>query len=102
MVGFSVSLYELVVGGADALEGLDQQNDDVGDNQLVLSLRQPVAMQFPRVLVVFQARPQLVDVGQDGGIGLSDAVHMRVRGIASLRYALHQGGSCTGYRRYRE
>ena len=31
MVGFSV-LYELVVGGADALEGLDQQNNDVGDN----------------------------------------------------------------------
>jgi hypothetical protein len=30
VVGFSVSLYELVVGGADAPEGLDQQNDDVG------------------------------------------------------------------------
>jgi hypothetical protein len=32
LVGFGVSLYEFVVGGADALEGLDQQNDDVGDN----------------------------------------------------------------------
>jgi len=28
---FGVSLYELVIGGADALEGLDQQNDHVGD-----------------------------------------------------------------------
>jgi hypothetical protein len=32
MVGFRLGLYELVVSGADALEGLDQQNDDVGDN----------------------------------------------------------------------
>jgi hypothetical protein len=63
VVGFSVSLYELVVGGADALEGLDQQTDDVGDNLPVVSLRQPVAMQFPPVLVVFQAKPQLVDEG---------------------------------------
>lgn len=28
-------------------------------------------------------------VGHDGGIGLSDAVHMRLRGVASLPYALH-------------
>ena len=61
MVGFGVSLYELVVGGADALKGLDQQNDDVVDNELVVSIRQSVAMQFPTVLVVFQPRPQLVD-----------------------------------------
>jgi hypothetical protein len=32
VVGFSVSLQELVVGDADALEGLDQQSDDVADN----------------------------------------------------------------------
>ena len=32
MVGFSVSLYEFVVGGSDALEALDQQTDDVGDD----------------------------------------------------------------------
>jgi hypothetical protein len=32
VVGFCVSLYEIVVGGADALEGLDKQNNDVGDN----------------------------------------------------------------------
>ena len=32
MDSFGVSLYELVVGGAEALDGLDQQNDDVGDN----------------------------------------------------------------------
>ena len=62
MVGLSVSLYQLVVGGADALERLDQQNDDVGDNFLVVSLRQPVAMQFLPILVVFQPRP-LVDDG---------------------------------------
>jgi hypothetical protein len=31
VVCFDVSLQELVAGGADALEGLDQQNDDVGD-----------------------------------------------------------------------
>jgi hypothetical protein len=32
MVGFRVGLYELVVSGADALESLDQQDDDLGDN----------------------------------------------------------------------
>ena len=46
-----------------ALEVLDEQNDDAGDNQLVASLRQPVAVQFPPVFVVLEARPQLVDEG---------------------------------------
>jgi hypothetical protein len=32
VVGFSASLQELVVGDADAPEGLDQQSDDVGNN----------------------------------------------------------------------
>jgi hypothetical protein len=36
--------------------------DDVGYDQFVLSLR-PVAVQFPAVLVVFKARPQLRDHG---------------------------------------
>jgi hypothetical protein len=62
-VGFGVSLQELVVGDADALESLDQQSDDFSDYLSVVSLREPVAVQFPTVLVVFQARPQLVDHG---------------------------------------
>lgn len=42
---------EIVIGDADALEGLDQQSDDVGYDQFVVSLRQPVAVQFPAVAV---------------------------------------------------
>ena len=53
VVGFDASLSELVVGAADALERLVQQTDDVADNELVISLRQPIAMQFPPVLVVW-------------------------------------------------
>jgi len=34
VVGFGMSPYELVVGVTDALEGLDQETDDVGDNLL--------------------------------------------------------------------
>jgi len=54
-----VSPQELVVGDADAdaVESLGQQSDDVSDDLSVVTLREPVAVQFPTVLVVFQARP---------------------------------------------
>ena len=39
MVGLRMRLHELVVGGADALEGLDQQNDDVQGFCLAVALR---------------------------------------------------------------
>jgi hypothetical protein len=51
-VDFHVSNQELVVGGADGLENLNQQGDDVSDDLLVVSLGEPPAMQFPTVLVV--------------------------------------------------
>ena len=60
-----MSLQELVVGDADALESLDQQSDDVSDDLSVVSLRESVAVQFPTALVIFQARPQLVDDGYE-------------------------------------
>jgi hypothetical protein len=62
-LGLDVRPKEIVIGDADALEGRDQQSDDVGYDQFVLSLRQPVAVQFPALLVVFEARPQLGDHG---------------------------------------
>ena len=62
-VDFGVSLQELIVGDADALESLNQQGDDFSDYLSVVSFREPVAVQFPTVLLVFQARPQLVDEG---------------------------------------
>ncbi len=55
-LGLDVRPKETVIGDADALEGLDQQSDDVGYDQFVVSLRQPVAVQFPGGLVVFEAR----------------------------------------------
>jgi hypothetical protein len=58
-----VSLWELVVRDTDALECLDQQVDDIGDDLFVVSFRQPVVVQFPPVPVVFQARPEVVDDG---------------------------------------
>jgi hypothetical protein len=63
VVDFGLGVSELVVGGADAHARLDEQTDDVGEKWLVVSLRQPVAVQFPPVFVVFEARPQLVDEG---------------------------------------
>jgi hypothetical protein len=50
-LGLDVGPKEIVIGDADALEGLDQQSDDVGYDQFVVSLRQPVAVQFPAVAV---------------------------------------------------
>jgi hypothetical protein len=65
-VGFGVSLQELVVGDADALESLDQQRDDISDDLSVVSLSEPVTVQFPTVLKVYQARPKLVMVRVPG------------------------------------
>jgi hypothetical protein len=56
LLAFDVRPKEIVIGEADALEGLVQQSDDVRYDQFVVSLRQPLAVQFPAVLVVFQAR----------------------------------------------
>lgn len=38
-VGFDVSAQELVVGGTDCFERLNQQCDDVSDDVLVVPLR---------------------------------------------------------------
>jgi len=43
---FGVSPQEHVVGGADALECLNQHGDDPSDDVFVVSLREPKAMQF--------------------------------------------------------
>jgi hypothetical protein len=43
-LGHDVRPKEIVIGDADALEGLDQQSDDVGYDQFVVSLCQPVAV----------------------------------------------------------
>jgi hypothetical protein len=56
-----VSPQEHVVGGDDARESLNEHSDDVSDDVFVMALREPKAMQFQTVLVVFQARPELGD-----------------------------------------
>ena len=40
-LGLDVRPKEIVIGDADALEGLDQQSDDVGYDQFVVSRRSP-------------------------------------------------------------
>lgn len=40
-LGLDVRAKETVIGDAGALEGLDQQNDDVGYDQFVVSLASP-------------------------------------------------------------
>jgi hypothetical protein len=51
------------VSTTDALEGLGQHDDDIGDDLFVVSFRQSVVVQFPPVPVVLQARPEVVDNG---------------------------------------
>src|SRR5271166_2610349 len=49
VVGFEVSMCEFVTGDTDALERFDQQGDDVRGDKFVVSVWQPVAIQFPTI-----------------------------------------------------
>ena len=63
VVGFEVSMCEFVTGDTDALERFDQQGDDVRGDKFVVSVWQPVAIQFPTVFVILQTGPQLIGNG---------------------------------------